>query len=222
MSILLAAGFGCASAPEEKPERISELPPDYIPLPTEDALHRTGAAASAAKLPLEPVTRGRGGALDDSSLELLRRYDREAWMAYRKDSRRENLDPATRDRLCRRALESLVLAILRQQGTPLGKEYISRGLELVAASGSRTHRFAVPDDGIRERARRKRNTPEGKLVWLYIGRFDLYHKYLLNGLQGCGLNAAGVYWTPTFTLLDLELRGLEEQYLQIVGSPDWK
>ena len=218
--ILMAVGFGCASGPEEKPEEVSNAAPNFTPLRTTDSLSGVEASASAAKLPLQPITRSRSTELDKNVLESLRRYDRRAWVEYKRDIRAENLAPETRDKICRRALEALVKAVLGQN--ELSPEDISRGLDLVEASGEREHSFAKPEGRLRELARRRRNTPKGKQVWQYINRYDLYHNHLLNGLKGCGLNASDVYWTPSFTLLNLELRGLEERYLQIIESSDWK
>ena len=219
--ILLAAGFGCASDTVEKPPIVREGAANFTPLRTQDLMDHTKPSASAVQHPLKPIKRELGKELDPETQELLRRHDRNAWMAYKRNTQAKNLDGATRDKLCRLALGSLLEALLRQNSDPLSEEYISRGLDLVAASGTREHTFSAPDGGVREKARRNRNTQEGQLVRLYVRRYDLYRN-LLNWLKGCGLNASEVYWTPSFTLLNLELRGLEEKYLQIIGSPNWK
>ena len=220
---LLIAGCGLwTSDPKVETEEL-RANATYAPPQTEDRLAPSEATSEeGAALPLAPIARGQSRQLDDRALERLRRYNRQAWLEYTRTLRDPDADDEARDRACRNALDALVRAVIKQGGTPLDEGFISLGLELTALSRTREHRFAVPSDRIREQARRKRNTPDGKLVMLYLERYDLYHTFLLDSLMGCGLDQSAVYWTPSFTLLDLELRGIEEKYLKIIESPNWK
>lgn len=217
---LLVSGCGLLSDPVETEEHREAV--RYVPLRTEDLLTPSQATPEGVALPLSPIPRGQGRQLDDRTLERLRRYDSQASREYNNQMSSNSSDDAACDRACRNALDALVRAEIRKSGIPFDESFISRGLELTALSSTREHPFAAPSDRIREQARRMRNTPEGKLVKLYLDRYDLYHKSLLDSLKGCGLDQSDVYWTPSFTLLDLELRGIEEKYLEIIGSPDWK
>lgn len=216
----LLVTVGCSTPPETRTEEVEDKS-GFVGWKTEDSFERTPESRKTTVLPLPPIERVRLNKLDPRVLEELRQCNRRAWEAYSADIDSASLDDAERDRICRRALEALVASRLATSKTPLSRKYAERGLQLVARDGRREHRFTVPGAKIRKLALKNRALPECRVVALYLERRDLYHDCLLDALRKCGLSRADVYWSALFTLLDLELRGIEEEYLKVIGFPGW-
>ena len=217
----LLAIAGCAAPPETGTEEMED-DTGFVPWETADRFERGPEPRRAAVLPLPPVKRVALERLDPRVLAALRERDPKAWEEYDKAIASGSLDAAAKDRICRRALEKLVASRLAESRTPLSRKYAARGLELVAADGRREHRFVVPDAEIWELARKQRTLPESRTVLLYLERRALYHDCLLDVLRTSGLPQSEIFWSAPFTMLYLELRGIEEAYLKVVRLPEWR